>query len=177
MTAYLGLHRRGFEPSSYTPHQHVVTYSPHHLLARVSLAKRPRHKLQDALQFFCPTLFLPPSASLPQKKVPRHQKKRQIYHHGRVAPPHLDRLIVPPTRSPMQKLILHRLPPPLPCARTKHWSQICLVYRRVSPKISDRRSQGRRQATHPRGKSTGTRHAMHLLLGHASRFKRPSPPK
>jgi len=59
LTAYLGLHRRGFEPSSYTPHQHVVTYSPHHLIVRVSLAKRPRHKLQDALQFFCPTLFLP----------------------------------------------------------------------------------------------------------------------
>ena len=41
-------------------------------------------------------------------------------------------------------------------------------------KTRDCRSQGRRQVTHPQGKSTGTRRDVHLLLGRASQFRRPS---
>ena len=63
------------------------------------------------------------SASLPQKKAPRHHKKDKITTMTK-PPPHPDCPIVPPTRSPMPKLISHRPPPTLPCAPTNRRSHI-----------------------------------------------------
>jgi len=121
-------------------HQHL-SHSPRHLLVRVSLAKRPRPMLQKThcnrsdLIYFLPLIGI----SSTKKGAATSEKKTNLPPWPS-RPPHLDRPIVPPTRSPMPKLISHRLPPPRPCAPTKRRSQICLVYCRVSPKTRDRRS-------------------------------------
>jgi hypothetical protein len=121
----------------------LFTYSPRHLLARVSLAKRPRPMSSKThCTFLDPTLFSPPPRSLSPKKKHRDIQKIQIHHHDRAALPTPITQLPPPTRSPMPKLISHRRHPPLPCAPTKHRSQICSVDRLGSPKTRDHRSRG-----------------------------------
>jgi len=77
------------------------------------------YKLQDALQFFGSDLiFSLSSASLPQKKTPRHQKKRQIYHHGQDTPP--PRLPdCPPHKVTHAEINIAQAAPPSPMRTNK----------------------------------------------------------
>ena len=77
----------------------------------------------------------------------------------------------------MPKLISHRPHPPLPCAPTKRWSQICSVDCLGSPTTRDHRSRGRSRDILPGGRSTRTQHDVHPLLGRVPQFRTPSPPK
>ena len=92
---------------SYVPYVHtsIMSHSPRHFIARVSLAKRPRPMLQDSLHFFRSDLIfsLLPGLSLPKKGAVTLRRP----------PPPSAALRRPPPPSAALRRLHRREPPPL----------------------------------------------------------------